>query len=305
MKKTLDANQPREQAGFRKGFATTDHLHTINQIIEKSNKFNLPLCIAYIDYEKAFDSVEHNVIFQALRHIGINETYINIIEDIYNEAEAKVHIEKQESEEINILRGVRQGDPISPKLFTAAIQEVFKNSDLELRGLDIDGERLTDLRFADDVALTTNNVDDMEQQLNILNDQSKKVGLKIHRGKTKSMTNFATTQKIEIEGIEIEKVEQYKYLGQTIAFEDRTATEVQLRIQAGWAVFGKYKEILQNKDIPNCLKRRVSNQCIIPTMTYGCQTWTLTKDIVNKIVVTQRKMERKMLGIKQIDLTPQ
>ena len=101
MKKTLDANQPREQAGFRKGFATTDHLHTINQIIEKSNKFNLPLCIAYIDYEKAFDSVEHNVIFQALRHIGINETYINIIEDIYNEAEAKVHIEKQESEEIN------------------------------------------------------------------------------------------------------------------------------------------------------------------------------------------------------------
>ena len=52
MEKTLDTNQPREQAGFRKGFATTDHLHTINQIIEKSNEFNLPLCIAYIDYEK-------------------------------------------------------------------------------------------------------------------------------------------------------------------------------------------------------------------------------------------------------------
>ena len=100
MEKTLDANQPREQAGFRKGFATTDHLHTINQIIEKSNEFNLPLCIAYIDYEKSFDSVEHEVIFQALRNIGINEIYINIIEDIYNEAKAKVHIEKQESEEV-------------------------------------------------------------------------------------------------------------------------------------------------------------------------------------------------------------
>ena len=55
-----------------------------------------------------------------------------------DKAKAKVHHEKQESEEINILRGVRQGDPISPKLFTAAIQEVFKNSDLEVRGLDID-----------------------------------------------------------------------------------------------------------------------------------------------------------------------
>ena len=100
-------------------------------------------------------SLGYEVIFKALRNIGINETYINIINDIYNEAKAKVHIEKQESEKINILRGVRQGDPISPKLFTAAIQEVFKNSDFELRGIEIDGERLNDLRFADDVALTT------------------------------------------------------------------------------------------------------------------------------------------------------
>ena len=49
MEKLLDENQPREQAGFRKGFSTTDHLHSINQVIEKSNEFNLPLCIAYID----------------------------------------------------------------------------------------------------------------------------------------------------------------------------------------------------------------------------------------------------------------
>ena len=39
-------------------------------------------------------------------------------------------------------------------------------------------------------------------------------------------------------------------------------------------------------------------------MTYGCQTWSLTKDIVNKMEVSQRKMERKMLGIKQIDKIP-
>ena len=43
MEKILDTNQPREQAGFLKGFATKDHLHTINQIIEKSNEFNIPL----------------------------------------------------------------------------------------------------------------------------------------------------------------------------------------------------------------------------------------------------------------------
>ena len=207
MESILDANQPREQAGFRKGYSTTDHLQSINQIIEKCNEFNLPLCIAYIDYEKAFDSVEHDVIFKALRNTGINEAYINIIEYIYTDATAKVHIEKQMSDEIKILRGVRQGDPISPKLFTASIEEAFKNCELEKRGIDIDGEKLTDLRFADDVALTTNSVEDMEVQLNILNQESKRIRLKIHRGKTKFMTNYETTENIKIEGIGIEKVE--------------------------------------------------------------------------------------------------
>ena len=79
------------------------------------------------------------------------------------------------SEEIRILRGVRQGDPISPKIFTASIEEVFKNCDLEKRGIDIDGEKLTDLRFADDVALTTNSVKDMEMQLNTLNHESRRI----------------------------------------------------------------------------------------------------------------------------------
>ena len=104
---------------------------------------------------------------------------------------------------------------------------------------------------------------------------------------------------MEIEDKEIEKVEQYKYLGQTIiALEDQTANAFQLRIKAGWAVFGKYKELFQNKELLICLKQKVFNQCIIPTMTYSFQTWSLTKGIVKKMKACQQKMERKMLGLK-------
>ena len=166
-------------------------------------------------------------------------------------------------------------------------------SELESRGLNIDEEKLVNLIFADDLALITSAVEDMEIQLNILNEKSKKIELKINRGKTKYNTNFVTAQNIEIEGKEIGKAEPCKYLGQTIKWEDRTANEVQLRIKAGWAVFGKYKEIFQHKEIPNCLKLKIFNQCSIPTMTYGCQTWSLTKDIVINIEICQRYMERK------------
>ena len=81
MEVVLDENQPREQTGFRKGYSTVDHLQTINQLTEKFNEFNRPLCTGYTDYEKAFDSKEHKAIFKALRSIGINETYITILED--------------------------------------------------------------------------------------------------------------------------------------------------------------------------------------------------------------------------------
>ena len=54
------------------------------------------------------------------------ETYITILEDTYTGGTARVHMDSQVSEEISVLRGVRQGDPVSPKLFTATIQEVLK-----------------------------------------------------------------------------------------------------------------------------------------------------------------------------------
>ena len=62
--------------------------------------------------------------------------------------------------------------------------------------------------------------------VDLINDESKKIGLKIHRGKTKYMTNFNTNKKIIVENTEIEKVEEYKYLGQNIEMKDKTLKEV-------------------------------------------------------------------------------
>ena len=53
----LDSHQPREQAGFRSGFSTMDHIHTISQIQEKAKECKIPLCLAFVDYEKEFDSI--------------------------------------------------------------------------------------------------------------------------------------------------------------------------------------------------------------------------------------------------------
>ncbi|GFN78576.1 endonuclease-reverse transcriptase [Plakobranchus ocellatus] len=103
------------------------------------------------DYEKAFDSVEHAAIVQALRKVNINEKYVTMIENICKGATAEIHMDNQISE-VLIQRGVRQGNSISAKLFITVIEQVFKEADLKY-GININGEYLRDLRFTDDVVL--------------------------------------------------------------------------------------------------------------------------------------------------------
>ena len=167
--KILDENQPREQAGFQKGYSTTEHLQALNQITEKSNEYNLPLCIGFIkNYKKAFDTAEHFAIFKALRKNNINETYINILQNVYSQATARTHLDKLVSDDFPTNIGVRQGDPLSPTLFTAVMEEVFKKAHIS-EGINVTGENLTNLRFADDVALLKKKPKRTEKHSNSLN----------------------------------------------------------------------------------------------------------------------------------------
>ncbi|EYC27290.1 hypothetical protein Y032_0009g630 [Ancylostoma ceylanicum] len=77
---TLDAYQPTEQAGFRKGFCCMDHIHTETQLIERCREYTMPLILTFVDYRKAFDSVETNAVLNALIHAGVDPAYVNILE---------------------------------------------------------------------------------------------------------------------------------------------------------------------------------------------------------------------------------
>ena len=90
--KLLDENQPKEQAGFRSGYSTIDHLQTMNQLIEKTTEYNKPLCLGFVDYEKAFDSVEQTAILNSMRKQGANEHIINLLQNIYTQGTAVIRL---------------------------------------------------------------------------------------------------------------------------------------------------------------------------------------------------------------------
>ncbi|XP_072025375.1 uncharacterized protein [Amphiura filiformis] len=100
------------------------------------------------------------------------------------------------------------------------MEDIFRKLILQEREINIDGEKLTDMRFVDDVALVTTSVTDMEVHLNTLNQGSKK-----------------SEDVIVVEDDVIEKVDGYKYIGQTVKMEDNTRKEALIRIKAGWSCF--------------------------------------------------------------------
>ena len=141
----------------------------------------------------------------------------------------------------------------------------------------------------------------MEKHLNSLNSESLKVGLKIHKGKTKYMTNHANSEELLIDQQKKKKkkkVTEFKYLGQSTHLKDTTEEEIYASIRAAWSCFEKNKEILQDRPLPSSLKKLVMDQCVLPTMTDCCQTWSLNKQMTNTLRTALRAMERKMLDLK-------
>ena len=144
--KKLDFFQPIEQAGFRSGFSTNDHLQVMRSLIEKCNKYKIEIALAFVDYEKAFDSVETWSILDSLDECRVDSRYTRTIKSIYENATSCVKLHENTSK-FKIGRGVRQGDIISPKLFTSTLESVFKKLNWSGMGININGRFLNHLFF--------------------------------------------------------------------------------------------------------------------------------------------------------------
>ena len=88
----LDFYQPREEAGFRSGFSMIDCLPVVNQLKEKPHEYNIQLCFAFMDYGKAFNSIEFEPIFHALKNHGVNKACLDIKKHLYYEATSVIHL---------------------------------------------------------------------------------------------------------------------------------------------------------------------------------------------------------------------
>ncbi|CAD6192379.1 unnamed protein product [Caenorhabditis auriculariae] len=246
----------------------------------------MPLAMAFVDYYKAFDSVEINAVLNALASAGVATKYVELIANSNEGTSTTIQLfDKKLS--IPIRKGVRQGDTISPKLFSTALEDAMRQlgwdeehdweDSTDIRGINIDGKVLTNLRFADDIVLFSSSTTELSSMLNDLDEVGKKIGLKMNVKKTQWMKNrFCDQGKVTLEGRDLQEVTSYIYLGREVNMVNDLQAEIGRRKRAGWAAFNSIKEVTSQLKDPK-LRAHIFEASIIPAISYGTEVWPDTK----------------------------
>lgn len=182
----LDASQSSDQAGVRKGHGCDGNLFTVMQVIEKLLEYQLPLWICAVYFRKAFDTVEHGAIWDALLNQGVPAGYVAILKSLYVEQVGNIMIPTR-SREFNIARGTKQGDPMSPALFNAVLEDVFRpiQETWRQKGWGIrlgsdSSDLLCNLRLADDFLFLATSRRQLQGMLKDPLAATRAVGLEMH-----------------------------------------------------------------------------------------------------------------------------
>ena len=209
--------------GFRKTYQTTDHLATYRMMEQKCQEWGIRMWTATVDVTKAFDSISHNSIWEALLSCNVDHGYVSFLRKIYKDQKASVQTD-EESESFDIQKGSKQGDPMSSLLFNTVLQYSLENEIQrwqKTKGMGIylsDQERdcLTNLRFADDVMLFATSKEQIRNMMCEFKKATEKVGLRIHPGKTKILSNQSNMNSDTKRYIKVD--DSVKYVGHKISF---------------------------------------------------------------------------------------
>ena len=271
-----------EQAGFRKGYSTIDNVFTLCGIIQRQLERRKKLYVAYIDFRKAFDSVNREALWKILERNGVRGHMINVLKSMYSSVQCRVKCLEGLSDLIECLMGLKQGCKASSILFLYMIDEVAK----EMKKFGKHGVQLMPdstivhmLMFADDVALLSDTVPGLQNQLNVLHQVSKNLGLMINAEKTKVVVyrmggHVARHEKWFLGGERLEVVNSYKYLGMVISTKLSPVTaQADLVYRAKAGLIQVVKSLRNINSVDPLVFFKLFDTRIQPILLYSSEVW--------------------------------
>lgn len=157
-----------DQNGFRKGRSTTDHILSLTNIIDTRKRLRKPTFCAFIDFRKAYDTINRNILWKRLSNIGISGKMFSAIKSLYLSVRSCVRVNSYKTDWFDVQCGLRQGCVLSPLLFNLFINDLavyLKSLDL---GISLGDEKISVMLYADDIVLLAESSDELQLLLNAL-----------------------------------------------------------------------------------------------------------------------------------------
>lgn len=235
--------------------------------------------ILFLEFFKAFDTVEHKFIFSTLELFGFGENFINMIKLIYKDTNSAVILPQGTCPRFSVNRGIKQGCPISPLLFITAAEMLsilIKNIDFE--NLMVFGKQLAISQLADDTTIFMKNTEQIPKVLNTINFFSKASGLKLNLKKCELLP-IHSSPLTTIHNIPVKST--VKYLGIHITKDINTLDNLNI-----WNTLDKCKSYLNmwsQRDISIIGRIFLTKMECLSRFIYPADSLSLSKSAIKTI----------------------
>ena len=189
LKNVLPTLNNHDQTGFLKGRFIGEKIRLIDSIICYARENNIPGLLLFLDFEKAFDTIEWSFIRDTLKYFGFGTRIIKWMNLFYGCPESCILNNGWASDFFGIRRGVRQGCPLSPYLFVLAAEVLAKalRKNKDIRGIHVNEKEIKLSQYADDTTLILDgSKKSVLSSLRLLDDFHKASGLKLNDKKTEA-----------------------------------------------------------------------------------------------------------------------
>ena len=278
----------------------------IRRLIEESQACNKDLALVFVDFSKAFDSVDRDKMFEILGLYGIPTKIINAIKVLYTDTISSILTSDGETEPFSILSGILQGDTLAPFLFIIVVDYVLRMSvdKIHTKGYELKPRQssrhpavhLTDADFADDIALISQSLANAQSLLRSLEEASNCVGLYLNESKTEYMNKCSLHTNDGIKTLQetlLKLVEDYKYLGSYIS---SSLKDFITRKGMTWSACNDLNKIWKSHLNKN-IKLHIFKTIIEPILLYGSKTWTLSKKMEDRLDGTYTRLLMRVQNI--------
>ena len=291
-----------EQNGFRYLRSCLDHIFSLCTILRNRKLQNLDTYLCFVDFSKAFDSVNHIILWNKLLTAGVHGNMYKTIKCLYSKLKSSVRITPVTfTDWFDIESGVRQGDNLAPTLFALFIDDLVPLINSLDKGVSVGDDMISCLLYADDLVLISDTSDGLQAQMNTLNEWTKSQMMSINIEKTKVMHTRKPSTDIsqyvfKLGNRVVEYVSKYRYLGLTISDTiDFNVTVNELVAAASRSLGSLTSKFLYMGNMDYNTYAKIYDNTVIPVMDYGSGVWgTKRYDTIERL---QYRAVRTFLGV--------